>query len=238
MLSFTIAHARGDHAAGQAARTPTGPGRGPGTIRIRGHELPLFAVLGGLGTGIALSWSSPCSTSRARLGRRLAGARDHRLRALPPQPGALASPRPQGRDAQADRRARGRVRVGARGLRGRALLARRRSPPRRGSPPAAAAASTCSSRSPCRRTPRSTPRCPSRRRRRRRAIDSARVRGGRRVTGHWEKVRAGRGGPPDRRGGEGDPRARRGDAAAAASAPARRSSGVRSRPCSPSGPAA
>ena len=52
MLSFTIAHiavARlrvidPDHER---------PYRGPGTLRVRGMELPLFAVLGGLGTGMA-----------------------------------------------------------------------------------------------------------------------------------------------------------------------------------------
>ena len=29
------------------------PYRGPGAIHFRGHDLPLFAVVGGLGTGIA-----------------------------------------------------------------------------------------------------------------------------------------------------------------------------------------
>src|SRR3954453_10312542 len=52
MLSFTIAHlavirlrtTEPDHER---------PYRGPGRIRIRGRELPLFAVLGGMGTGLA-----------------------------------------------------------------------------------------------------------------------------------------------------------------------------------------
>jgi APA family basic amino acid/polyamine antiporter len=52
MLSFTIAHLavirlrvrEPDHAR---------PFRGPGTLRIAGRELPLFAVLGGLGTFLA-----------------------------------------------------------------------------------------------------------------------------------------------------------------------------------------
>jgi APA family basic amino acid/polyamine antiporter len=52
MLSFTIAHAavirlrikEPDHRR---------PYRGPGTLRLRGRELPLFAVLGAAGTGIA-----------------------------------------------------------------------------------------------------------------------------------------------------------------------------------------
>ena len=46
-------------------------------------------------------------------------------------------------------------------------------------------------------------------------IDSARVRGGRRVTGHWEKVRPGGGRAPDRGGGSRDPRPRAGHVAAA-----------------------
>jgi APA family basic amino acid/polyamine antiporter len=52
MLSFTIAHAAVIDAAVQAARRD---GRGAGPARaIRGRELPLFAIFGGLGTGIAL----------------------------------------------------------------------------------------------------------------------------------------------------------------------------------------
>jgi APA family basic amino acid/polyamine antiporter len=52
MLSFTIAHLaviRLRVIAPDRAR----PYRGPGTIRIRGHALPLFAVAGGLGTFLA-----------------------------------------------------------------------------------------------------------------------------------------------------------------------------------------
>src|SRR5204862_4260512 len=52
MLSFTIAHlavirmrlADPDHRR---------PYRGPGILAIRGRRLPLFAVIGGLGTGLA-----------------------------------------------------------------------------------------------------------------------------------------------------------------------------------------
>jgi basic amino acid/polyamine antiporter, APA family len=52
MLSFTMAHAavvrlrfkQPDHER---------PWKGPGNLRVRGRELPLFAVFGGLGTGIA-----------------------------------------------------------------------------------------------------------------------------------------------------------------------------------------
>jgi basic amino acid/polyamine antiporter, APA family len=52
MLSFTIAHLA---VIALRVKQPDAerPWRGPGTLRLRGHELPLFAVLGGLGTGIA-----------------------------------------------------------------------------------------------------------------------------------------------------------------------------------------
>jgi APA family basic amino acid/polyamine antiporter len=52
MLSFTVAHVA---VFKLRSKYPDGdrPYRGPGTLRVRGRELPLFAVLGGLGTGIA-----------------------------------------------------------------------------------------------------------------------------------------------------------------------------------------
>jgi APA family basic amino acid/polyamine antiporter len=52
MLSFTVAHLA---VIRLRARYPDQerPYRGPGTLRFRGRELPLFAVLGGIGTGIA-----------------------------------------------------------------------------------------------------------------------------------------------------------------------------------------
>ena len=52
MLSFTIAHAA---VVGLRISEPDRPRpyRGPGALRVRGHDLPLFAVLGGLGTAIA-----------------------------------------------------------------------------------------------------------------------------------------------------------------------------------------
>jgi len=52
MLSFTIAHVA---VARLRFRQPDRerPYRGPGNIRIAGRPLPLFAVLGGLGTGLA-----------------------------------------------------------------------------------------------------------------------------------------------------------------------------------------
>jgi APA family basic amino acid/polyamine antiporter len=52
MLSFTIAHVS---VIVLRTKQPDArrPYRGPGTLRIRGRELPLFAVVGGLGTALA-----------------------------------------------------------------------------------------------------------------------------------------------------------------------------------------
>jgi APA family basic amino acid/polyamine antiporter len=52
MLSFTIAHAA---VVRLRLKQPDRerPYRGPGTLRVAGRELPLFALLGGAGTGIA-----------------------------------------------------------------------------------------------------------------------------------------------------------------------------------------
>ncbi len=52
MLSFTVAHLA---VIALRVREPDRerPYRGPGTLRVAGRELPLFAVLGGIGTGIA-----------------------------------------------------------------------------------------------------------------------------------------------------------------------------------------
>jgi len=52
MLSFTIAHAA---VVTMRVKQPDveRPWKGRGNIRVRGHELPLYSLLGGLGTGIA-----------------------------------------------------------------------------------------------------------------------------------------------------------------------------------------
>jgi APA family basic amino acid/polyamine antiporter len=52
MLSFTIAHAAVMRLRATEPDTPR-PYRGPWNVRVRGYDLPLFAVLGGLGTSIA-----------------------------------------------------------------------------------------------------------------------------------------------------------------------------------------
>ncbi|MDQ3607753.1 MAG: universal stress protein [Actinomycetota bacterium] len=52
MLSFTVAHVA---VVALRLREPDRerPYRGPGTLRVRGRELPVFAVVGGTGTGLA-----------------------------------------------------------------------------------------------------------------------------------------------------------------------------------------
>ncbi len=52
MLSFTIAHLSVIVLRVKEPDRPR-PYRGPGTVRIAGLELPLFAILGGIGTGLA-----------------------------------------------------------------------------------------------------------------------------------------------------------------------------------------
>jgi APA family basic amino acid/polyamine antiporter len=52
MLSFTIAHLSVIRLRSKEPDRPR-PYRGPGTLRVKGRELPLFAILGGLGTGLA-----------------------------------------------------------------------------------------------------------------------------------------------------------------------------------------
>ena len=51
MLSFTIAHVRGHPRCASSSPTSSGPGRARARARRAARELPLFAVLGGLGTG-------------------------------------------------------------------------------------------------------------------------------------------------------------------------------------------
>ncbi|MCW3028836.1 MAG: universal stress protein [Solirubrobacterales bacterium] len=52
MLSFTVAHISVIRLRVKEPDRPR-PYRGPGTLRVAGLELPLFAVLGGFGTGLA-----------------------------------------------------------------------------------------------------------------------------------------------------------------------------------------
>ncbi len=204
------------------ARPSSGPTAARERCASRGRELPLFAVLGG-------------ARHRARVRRRDVPA--PRRGASPASAGWRSAcvvyvvyrrrqgldltTHDEGRDPAAGRRARGRVRVGPRraSTRSTLLAEARRDGGEARRPPAA-------------RHPRARDdhraglgadrrrRCPSRRCAAQAIIEQAKLQGGRRVTGHWEKVRAGQAGRADRRGGARDARPRDRHAAAARAAAA------------------
>ena len=230
---------RGDPAARQASPTASGRTAGPGNSRVRGVDLPLFAVLGGLGTGLAFVVVTLLHLDVAIAGHRLAGARRAPSTSrLPPQPGA----RPDDHDEGRDPAARSSISEAEYDSVLVAFDPRSYSPERRrhggqarGAP--AARHPRARARSPSQHRRRSTPSCPSRRRAAQAIIEQAKLQGGRRVSGHYEKVRAGQAGRLIVEEAQGDARA--GDRhAAAAARRADRSSARRSRPCSPSARAA
>jgi APA family basic amino acid/polyamine antiporter len=169
------------------------PWRGPGTLRVRGYDLPLFAILGGLGTGIAF-----VVVTILNLETLVAGSiwlaiglalyvlyRRHHGLALT-ETHKIVMPKPVVEHEveyesilvafEDDHYSRGAVdtavRLAARRRRGIHVLVTITVPPN--SPIDAA-------------LPEQEARAAS-------LIDRARVRGGRRVTGHWEKVRPGQAG--------------------------------------------
>ncbi len=192
MLSFTIAHLA---VIALRIKQPQRerPYRGPGTLRLRGWDLPLFAVIGGLGT--ATSWAVVTVLNRETL---IAGAiwlilgvttyvvyRRHQGLSLT-ETHKVVLPKPaveheveyesvlvafeEGQySPEAVSTA---MRLAARGRRGIHVLVTITVPP---NAPIDAD------------TPEQEARAAS-------IIDSARVQGGRRVTGHWEKVRPGQAG--------------------------------------------
>jgi APA family basic amino acid/polyamine antiporter len=192
MLSFTIAHMA---VIALRVKQPDAerPWRGPGTIRFRGYELPAFAVLGGLGTAIAFVvvtvlnvetlvagaiWLAIGMTTYVVFRRRQGLSLTETHKVVMPKPvveheveyeSVLVAFEDGNYSSEAVAIA---ARLAARRRRGIHVLVTITVPPH--SPidavmreEEAKAAST---------------------------IDSARVRGGRRVTGHWEKVRPGQGG--------------------------------------------
>jgi APA family basic amino acid/polyamine antiporter len=192
MLSFTIAHLA---VTALRIKQPDRerPYRGPGTLRLRGHQMPLFALVGGLGT--ATSWIVVTVLNFETL---VAGAvwltlgmttyvayRRHQRLSLT-ETHKIVLPKPaveheveyesvlvafeDGRySPEAVSTA---VRLSAGRRRGIHVLVTITVPP---NAPIDAD------------TPNEEARATS-------IIDSARVRGGRRVTGHWEKVRPGQAG--------------------------------------------
>jgi basic amino acid/polyamine antiporter, APA family len=192
MLSFTIAHLA--VIALRISQPDTErPYRGPGTIRFRGHDLPLFAVVGGLGTGIAwvvvtvlnletlvagAIWLALGLGTYVIFRRRQGLSLTETHKVVLPTPAVeheveyesvLVAFEDGHYSADAVATA---VRLAARRRRGIHVLVMISVPPN--SPIDAD-------------MPEQEARAAS-------LIDSARVRGGRRVTGHWEKIRPGGGG--------------------------------------------
>jgi basic amino acid/polyamine antiporter, APA family len=192
MLSFTMAHAA---VVALRLRRPDAerPWRGPGTLRVAGRELPLFALLGGLGTGIAfvvvtvldvrvlvsgVVWLALGITLYVLYRRRQGLSLVETHKVVMPKPvveheveyeSVLVAFEDGDYSAEAVSIA---ARLAARRRRGIHVLVTITVPPN--SPIDAV-------------MPEQEARAAS-------LIDSARVRGGRRVTGHWEKVRPGQAG--------------------------------------------
>ncbi len=192
MLSFTIAHAA---VVTLRIKQPDieRPWTGPGNISVRGRKLPLYSILGGLGTGIALIVATVLDlrvlasgigwmvlgvvlyvTYRRRQG--LALTETHKI--VSPKPAVeheveyesiLVAFEDDDYSPEAVSTA---VRLAVRRRRGIHVLVTITVPPN--SPIDAA--------------------MPDQEAKAASVIDSARVRGGRRVTGHWEKVRPGQAG--------------------------------------------
>jgi APA family basic amino acid/polyamine antiporter len=192
MLSFTIAHAS---VATLRVKRPDveRPWTGPGNITIRGHALPLYSVLGGLGTGIALivatvldlrvlvsgvGWMLLGIALYVIYRRRQGLSLTETHKVVVPKPAVeheveyesvLVAFEDEHYSPEAVSTA---VRLAVRRRRGIHVLVTITVPPN--SPINAA-------------MPEQEAKAAS-------IIDSARVRGGRRVTGHWEKVRPGQAG--------------------------------------------
>ena len=99
-LSFTVAHVSVIRLRKlrPLAERPTGkegerPWRPPGSVRVRGVEVPMTAVIGGLGTFGAFVVAMVLDPVVARDRRRLDDRRDAALRRLPPLQGAAAARR-------------------------------------------------------------------------------------------------------------------------------------------------
>ena len=194
MLSFTIAHVAVIQLRRRNSRGER-PWKPPLNFRAFGLELPLRAVLGGLGTfaaWIVVMALNP-RTLAVGLGWMAFGIAVYvlyrRNQRLPLTETVKVA------DAGAARGRGDRVPQRPGRLRGRASRSPRRwSRPRSSSHPSAAAASTSTRCSPCRRTCRSTRSCPSDEAEAQSKIEQAKLIGGQRVTGHVERVRPGQAG--------------------------------------------
>jgi len=192
MLSFTIAHAA---VIALRVKHPDveRPWRGPGNVRWRGHDIPMFAVFGGLGTGIAFVvvtvlnidtliagaiWLSIGMTTYVVFRRRQGLSLTETHKVVVPKPvveheveyeSVLVAFEDDRFSPQAVATA---ALLAARRRRGIHVLVTITVPPN---------------------SPIDVP-LPDEEAQAASMIDSARVRGGRRVTGHWEKVRPGQAG--------------------------------------------
>jgi APA family basic amino acid/polyamine antiporter len=192
MLSFTIAHAA---VVALRVKHPDveRPWRGPGNVRWRGHDLPLYAIFGGIGTGIAFVvvtvlnlktlvagtiWLAIGITTYVLFRRRQGLSLTETHKVVTPKPvveheveyeSVLVAFEDQNFSPEVVATA---AKLAARRRRGIHVLVTITVPPN--SPIDVA-------------LPDEEARAAS-------LIDRARVRGGRRVTGHWEKVRPGQAG--------------------------------------------
>ena len=192
MLSFTIAHASVTTLRFKRPDIKR-PFRGPLNVTIRDREIPLFAVLGGLGTGIALIVATVLDlrvlvsgVGWMAFGVALYVGYRHRQGLALTETHKIVSPKPAVEheveyesilvafedDHYSPEAISTAVRLAARRRRGIHVLVTITVPPN--SPIDA-------------QLPEQEAKAAS-------VIDSARVRGGRRVTGHWEKVRPGQAG--------------------------------------------
>jgi APA family basic amino acid/polyamine antiporter len=192
MLSFTVAHLA---VIALRIKRPDAerPYRGPGNVRFRGVDLPVFAIIGAIGTGLAfivvtvlnletlvfgVTWVGLGTISYYVYRRRLGLSVTETHKVLVPDPivereveyhSVLVAFEDSQYSASAVRTA---ARVAARRRRGIHVIV-------------TIAVPTSS--------PIDAP-LPDQEARAQEVIDSARVLGGRRVTGHWEKVRPGQAG--------------------------------------------
>jgi len=192
MLSFTMAHLSVLKLRVSEPDHPR-PWKGPGNLRIAGRELPLYALVGGLGTGIAFLvvnvlnvvtlivgtlWLAVGIASYVTYRRRQGLSLTATTKVVMPQPAVEHEVEYESvlvafEDANySEQVVATAVKLAARRRRGVHVLVTVTVP---ANLPIDAA-------------------MPAQEARAQQAIDAARVRGGRRVTGHWEKVRAGEAG--------------------------------------------
>ena len=194
LLSFTMAHAavarlRATRPGHRAARTA---GRGTSASAATTRRCSRSSAARSPRSRSSSSSSSTPGVAAIGAGWLLVGIA--RLRAVPQPPGARPRLDAQGRHRRSPSSTTRRSTTRCWSTSPTATGTSSSSPRRRSSRPAGAAASTYWSRSRCRTRCSSTRRCPTRRPRPRPLIEQAKLLGGGRVSGHWEKVRAGQAG--------------------------------------------